>query len=185
LRRVGFPAAVNPEDFIMRIPALLIAFVFAAAASAAAQVPAQCKAAVEAGVRVITTPHHAVDKEGSRPRILEMITANGQNYVKIDGGPWKTSPMTPDRMAAQEQENIKNARNYRCTQLPDDQVDGAPAAVYKVHYDLPDVGTSDAQIWVSKATGLPLKTEQDLNFGGARHMSIKYDYANIQAPIVK
>ena len=44
-------------------------------------------ACVEAGVRVITTPHHAVDKEGSRPRILEMITANGQNYGKIEGGP--------------------------------------------------------------------------------------------------
>jgi hypothetical protein len=38
---------------------------------------------------------------------------------------------------------------------------------------------------LSKATGLPLRTEDDFNTGTNRHLSSKYDYANIHAPVVK
>ena len=45
--------------------------------------------------------------------------------------------------------------------------------------------TTDAQVWVSKSKGVPLREELDMNVGGAAgksHMTLRYDYANVQAP---
>ena len=42
----------------------------------------------------------------------------------------------------------------------------------------------DAQTWISKSKGLPLKTEEDIDTGGGdkRHMSIRYEYSNVRPP---
>ena len=56
------------------------------------------------------------------------------------------SPMTVQASLAQQQENIKNATVFSCTRLPDGEVDGTAASVYKVHSETPDVGSSEAQI---------------------------------------
>jgi hypothetical protein len=48
-----------------------------------------------------------------------------------------------------------------------------------------DTGTSDVQIWIAKSTGLPLKEVIDSDAGDAltkSHSSLRFDYANIQAP---
>lgn len=165
----------------------LFAFVSAAllaAAPAIAQISPACKPVLDAEIKLATAPHHAVSTESDSKTIIEMITADGANYVKTRGA-WRKSPMTPQDNVAREQENIKNAKVYNCSRLPDDNVDGMPTFVYKAHSETPDVGSGDAQIWLSKATGLPLRTEEDVNTGTNRHLSIKYDYANIHAPVVK
>ncbi len=158
----------------------------AADAAVAAPVPPVCQAPIDSGIKVTTTPHHTVTAEGNPPTIGEAIMADGVNYVKT-GDKWVKSPMTPQETLAQEKENIQNATAYNCTRLADDTVGGAPATVYKLHYDVPDVSSADVQIWISKATGLPLRTELDTDMGTGtkRHFSIKYDYANIKAPAVK
>jgi hypothetical protein len=172
----------------MHLPSVVIAAVLSAASTAAAvPVPAVCQPAVDAQVKVITTPHHTVTTQGNQPKTGEAITVDGVNYVKIRDN-WIKSPMSPQEVLKQEQENIKNASAYSCTKLADDSVDGAATSVYKVHSEMPEVGSADAQIWVSKATGLPLRTEEDFkefNTTTPRHMSIKYDYTNIKAPAVK
>lgn len=165
----------------------LLAFVSAAlfaAAPAIAQISPVCKPVTDAMLKVATTPHHAVTTESDGKTVIEMITADGANYVKIRGV-WKKSPWTPQDSVAQEQENIKSAKVYTCSRLPDDSVDGVPAFVYKAHSETPDVGSSDAQIWLSKATGMPLRAEADSNTGTNLHTSTKYDYANIKAPVAK
>ena len=167
-----------------------LSFVFAillgaaSAAPAIAQISPVCTPLIDAEIKVATTPHHAVSTMGDSKNVNETITADGAIYVKIRDK-WTQSPMTPQDMVKQEQENVKNVKVYTCTRLPDDSVDGVPAFVYKAHTETPDVGTSDGQIWLSKATGLPLRTEDDFNTGTSRHISIKYDYANIKAPIGK
>jgi hypothetical protein len=94
--------------------------------------------------------------------------------------------MTPQAMVQQEQDNIKNAKSNTCQRLADDRVDGTLTAVYTLHSETPDVGASDAKVWISKATGLPLRSEGDVGGGPDKmHISTKYDYANITAPIVK
>jgi hypothetical protein len=64
-------------------------------------------------------------------------------------------------------------------------VNGEAAALYMAHSENDDV-KSDAQTWISKSKGLPLRTEEDIDTGGGdkRHMSIRYEYGNIQAPAV-
>jgi hypothetical protein len=165
-------------------------FVFVIVVSAvstawAAPIQAVCQPPLDGQLKLITTPHHTVTAEGKPPKMGEAIAVDGANYLKVHDT-WRKSPMTVQASLAQEQENIRNATVFNCTRLPDGDVDGTPAAVYKVHSETPDVGSSDAQIWLSKATGLPLRTENDFNSTGTnRHMSIKYDYANIHAPAVK
>lgn len=155
-----------------------------AATPAIAQVSPVCKAVLDAEIKLATTPHHALSTESDGKTVVEMITVDGANYVKIRGV-WKKSPMTPQDNVAREQENIKSARVYTCSRVADDSIDGVPAFVYRAHSETPDVGSSDARIWLSKATGLPLRTDEDVNTGTTRHLSIKYDYANIKAPVVK
>lgn len=151
---------------------------------AAATIPPVCQPVIDAQIKVITTPHHTVSTESSRPTPGEAITVDGQNYVKVRGR-WIHSPMSPAAQLQQEQENIKSATSLSCSRLADESVGGASASVYKVHTETPDVGIADAQIWLSKSMGLPLKIEEDLKGDTPRHLSITYDYANIKAPDVK
>jgi hypothetical protein len=165
----------------------IFAFVSAAlvaATPAVAQILPVCKPVLDAEIKVATTPHHAVSTQTGSATPGETITVDGANYVKLRGT-WRKSPMTPQENVEREQQNIKDAKVYSCTVLPADSVDGAPAVVYKVHSETPDVGSADATIWLSKATGLPLRTEEDIDTGQKQHVSIKYDYANIKAPVVK
>jgi hypothetical protein len=44
---------------------------------------------------------------------------------------------------------------------------------------------NDAQIWISKSTGLILRQESDLILNRANskiHLSVRYEYDNVQAP---
>lgn len=43
---------------------------------------------------------------------------------------------------------------------------------------------SDAQTWISKGRGLPLKTEEDIDTGDGdkKHMSIRYEYGGVRPP---
>jgi hypothetical protein len=164
--------------------ACLAATLPSAAAGAAALSPA-CKAVSTAMLKVVTTPHHAVSTRSGRPDVAELITIGDTNYLKYRGV-WKKSPLSPADYSRQEEENIRNAKVYTCRQLPDESVDGTPAAVYSAHSETPDVGTADAKIWIAKSTGLPLRSDSDLNTGDeVQHTSTRYDYANIRAPVVK
>ena len=165
----------------LRCLSLMLCALSLAGAAAAAEISPACKPVLDAELRVTTTPHHTVSTESGRKTVGEAITADGVDYIKIRDK-WMKSPLTPQDNVERQRQNIKDATSYTCTRLPDDSVDGVPAFVYKVHSETPDVGSADAQIWLSKATGLPLRTEEDLDTGVKRHISIKYDYANIKAP---
>jgi hypothetical protein len=166
----------------------LVAFassVLFVSAPAIAQISPTCKPVLDAYIKVTTTPHHAVSTENDGKAVTEMITFDGANYLKTRGV-WKKSPLTPQDNLTRQQDNIKRAKVYTCSRLPDESVDSVPAFVYKAHIETRDVGSSDAQVWLSKGSGLPLRTEDDFNITGTnRHFSNKYDYANIKAPVVK
>ena len=144
------------------------------------------KAVLDAMAKLNQTPHYAYmtatgDAAGGGTRQSELISVGGANYVKIHDK-WKLSPMTPKMMADQEKENIRNAKVYRCQYERDENVKGEAAAVYKAHSENEN-GTSDAEVWISKSRGLPLRENIDLN--GTSHVLVRFDYANVQAPVVK
>ncbi|MGH9409346.1 MAG: hypothetical protein ACRD1V_07810, partial [Vicinamibacterales bacterium] len=128
---------LGPTVLILGVCAALVASRPAAAQTAA------CKPLTDAMLKVVTTPHHTVPTDGSQ---TETIVADNTSYVRINGV-WHKSPMTPRDQLQQEQENIKDAKVYTCTQLRSETVNGIATVVYKVHSETPDVGTSDGTIW--------------------------------------
>jgi hypothetical protein len=173
---------ISPENRMLsmiRVPSLAVVLTLTVCAGPAyAQGPAACKPVSAAMTKLFTTDH--ADTTTSSGTTSQAITAGGVIYVQVKGV-WRKSPMTAQDMSKQEEENIRDAKAYTCQAQPDD----AGAAVYKTHSES-DAGVSDGKIWISKATGLPVKTEGDLLAAGQKiHMSTVYAYTNIHAPIVK
>jgi hypothetical protein len=145
--------------------------------------PGPCQAVFDAMLKETMTPHHAVTVR-SGAEAGESIATSDTMYVKVRGV-WKKSPMTMHAMLAQQQENIRGATVASCSVLSDDVVNGEAAAVWHAHYEQPDLGVSESKVWVSKATGLPLKTEVSVQAGEKTSVVTTFDYGHITAPVVK
>jgi hypothetical protein len=142
-----------------------------------------CKPVFDAMLKETVTPHHTVTiQNGSQP--IESISTADAMYVQVKGE-WRRSPMKPESLLAQQQENIRSVTVASCTALADEFVDGRRAAVYQAHYEQPDLGASDAKVWIAKATGLPIRTDVSVQAGEKTSVSTRFDYDNIKAPLVK
>ena len=158
--------------------------------SPAARAQGDCKPVHDAIDKLSTVSSHAYETQsspaqpGTGATSHEVIRSGGTIYVLMNGK-WKKSPMSAADMRAQEEENWKTAKNVSCKHLRDESVKGEPAAVYSTHNENEDT-KEDGQVWVSKSKGLPLREEQDvdLGYGEKHHMSIHYEYINVQAPAV-
>jgi hypothetical protein len=160
---------------------------FGATPLAAQAVPAACQPLFDAQKKEIMTPHHAYSTEtavgrGGKGTQGEVISTGGQSYI-LYYGKWRRSPMSPQRYLDQIKENIASARKIECHQVGSESVSGVPATVYTSHNE-GGAGIADAKHWVATGTGMLLRTEEDLDTGGGakRHISIRYDYANVTAP---
>jgi hypothetical protein len=168
------------------LTALLISATAARPARAAAD--PSCKPMLDALRKQIATPTHIYMTESGgvrghgKPESHESIHTGGAIYVQMNGQ-WKRSPITTEDMRRQEEENVRTAKSMTCRYLRDEAVGGEAAAVYRSQVDNQDV-KSDATVWISKRTGLPLKSENDLDTGGndKQHLSIRYEYSNVAAP---
>jgi outer membrane lipoprotein-sorting protein len=163
----------------------LLALIGVAALAAPGDDPAG-KAVRQAIANLNRTPHHeymtttsGATAGGTQQREL-ICTADAIYFKSHDQ--WKRSPMTPQMMGEQEEENFRNAKVYRCQFERNDVVAGETAAVYKAHAENEE-STSDAEIWISKSRGLPLR--ESIDMGDKTHMAITFDYSNVQAPAVK
>ena len=141
-----------------------------------------CKPVFDASDRIFAGPTHVFMTQSGGAS--ETIFLDGSIYIMLKGQ-WKTSPMTIKQMQQQDQENRKTA-NYQCRYLHDEAVNGEPAAVYSEHGENPGAIKSDGQVWISKSKGLILRQEEDIveevDGGGKRHMSMRYEYTNVQKP---
>ncbi len=151
---------------------------------AVAAADAACQPIFDASTKIFAVPTHAYTTQtlpGGKSRNVEAIYTNNAIYITYNGN-WIRSKATPQDMLKQEQENIRDAKTS-CRHVRDELVNGEIAALYLAHADNDGV-KSDAQTWISKSRGLPLKTEEDIDTGGGdkRHMSIRYDYSNVRPP---
>lgn len=169
----------------------MIALLIAAAAgqpARAANPDATCKLVLDVMAKQRATPTHLYATEssprlGGKPKVNELIYAGGAIYIRMKGQ-WKRSPLTLQGMQKQQEENQRNAKSITCRYLRDETVDGEAAAVYFSQGENED-SKSDSTLWVSKRTGLPLRSESDLDTGSKTdrmHVAIRYDYADVRPP---
>lgn len=168
--------------------ALLISLAAAGLPAHTANADAACKPVVDAMTKQIGTPTHiymtdVAQFRGGKPESHEAIHTGSAIYIQVKGQ-WRRSAMSIQDLQKQREEAESKAKSMSCRYLRDEPVNGEAAAVYHAQSDIEDV-KSDSTLWVSKRTGLPLRTEDDSDVGGKmgkRHLSIRYDYANVQPP---
>ena len=92
--------------------------------------------------------------------------------------------MTAEELAEMRQPAAHND-TATCKYLRDEPVSGQMAAVYSAH-DVTPQGAVDSQMWISKAKGLPLRQDMDIDVGGAAgksHTSSRFEYGDVKPPI--
>jgi hypothetical protein len=165
-----------------RLPVAMAAVFFLSVAAWAGDTA--CQPGLDAAIKLLTVPVHVHTIEtlhGGKSKTSEGIYMNGAIYINVNGK-WIHSKMTTADMLKQEQENIQNSK-MTCHYVQDEAVNGEAAAIYAVHSENQDV-KADAQTWISKSKKVPLRTEEDLDtgYGDKQHISIRYEYGNVQAP---
>jgi hypothetical protein len=86
---------------------------------------------------------------------------------------------------AAEREELSKATAHTCTLIGDESVDGVAATHYRSHVQSA-ASVTETDVWIAKATGLPVKRESDVTRGGEKglkmHNAQRFDYANIRVP---
>jgi hypothetical protein len=159
---------------------------FGARSFAVSVVDPVCKTVLDANHKTLETANHMYtdNLHGDGKKVTgEMITVNGERYLLMNGK-WMKSRMTIADTRAQEEENIKNAKVLSCKRSGDETVGGEAATIYTEHTENEDT-KSDGKIWISKNRGVILKEEIDLDSGDPikEHISLRYEYGNVKAPI--
>lgn len=122
----------------------------------------------------------------------EMIDIGNKSYVKLNGvhvgnvqladNGWAMSRRSPQETAKKTLEMmrdaVKDTKNYRCTRVRDEMIDGVDAAVYSEHVET-DVGKSDARTWISKTQGWLIKYEAKMD---NLTSTTRYEYTDVQPP---
>jgi hypothetical protein len=161
------------------LSAAVIAGMAAASISAGARAADPCDAIFNAMVAQVKVPFavQATQTPVNGPaQKMETRIVGGKSYFFVQGQ-WHAEPVTPDQMIADLTEE-KNSVKQTCSAAADEPVDGKPAAVYEAHID--NQGErSDNRLWVSKATGLPVKSEARMREGT---ITQTFRYDGVEAP---
>ncbi len=161
----------------------LATFTLAASARAADS----CQPVFDAIQKLVTTPSHSyttsTSAKGDPPLTAETIMTQGKKYIRANGK-WMDPRVTTAEVLEQEKENEKNGKSS-CQFVRSDSVNGESASLYHMQRETESFN-EDSQIWISKTTGLPLREEQDIDYGekiGKRHNSGRFEYSNVQPPM--
>ena len=99
-------------------------------------------------------------------------------------GTWTKSRLQTEDILQQEKENRANGK-ATCQFVRNEAVNGESAMLYAMHSEN-EFDKEDAQMWISKATGLPLREEMDTDVAGAigkSHRSMRYEYNDVKPPM--
>lgn len=146
-----------------------------------------CQPVFDALTKVATTPSHSyttnVAVSSGKQTEGETIFANGEKYIR-EQAKWIRLPITSQDVLEQEKEKREHGKSA-CQFLKPESVNGEAAMLYSVHREYEEV-TEDGQMWVSKASGLLLRVEENFDNGGNKvkeHRSTRFEYGNIRPPV--
>ncbi len=162
---------------------LLVPAIFGTAIATAATPGPGCGPILSAMAKTLQVDHATLTQ--SNGQTTHGITAGGVNYMQIDNA-WRVSPFSVKENQARSDENLRNAQSYSCQSMPDSNVDGVAVANYRTRTE--SEGTVvESKVSISKASGLAILVENDLDAGGSiksRYIT-HYSYDGIHAPTVQ
>jgi hypothetical protein len=170
---------------------LLSVPVFAAATFGVLWAPAHaddaaCQAVLQAVLKQTAAPvHQKVTIESAaapgKPMQNEMIRLGDTLYLQARGQ-WMARPYDAAK-AAEDARQAMTKGEHSCTRVRSEAVDGQPAELYSVK-GRTATGGSDSQIWISTASGLPLRQTVAMLEQGTVKLKheVRSDYTNVRAP---
>ncbi|HEY5290447.1 MAG TPA: hypothetical protein VIJ59_10495 [Caulobacteraceae bacterium] len=139
-----------------------------------------CQALFDAMIAQAKRPYAAMittTGPGSSRKQSETRIVDGKSYFQVDGA-WHSAPQTVDQMV-NDLTQVHKTATQTCKASGDEAVGGKPAGIYDAHI-VNQGSASDNRLWISKETGLPLKSEAHLEGGSVVDQVFNYD--NVTAP---
>ena len=173
------------------IAARLLSVAVSAAVLAIVWLPARaddaaCQAVLQAAIKQAAVPvHQKITVESAaapgKPMQNEMIRLGDTLYMQARGQ-WMARPYDAAK-AADDARQAMTRGEHSCTRVRSEAVDGQPAELYRVQSKTA-TGGSDTQIWISTASGLPLRQTVAMLEQGTVKLKheVRSDYANVRAP---
>jgi len=147
---------------------------------------AACQAVLQAVLKQAAVPvHQKVTIESAtapgKPMQNEMIRLGDTLYMQARGQ-WKPRPYDAAK-AADDARQAMTKGEHSCTRVRSEAVDGQPAVLYGVQSKTA-TGGSDSQIWISTASGLPLRQTVTMLEQGTVKLKheVRSSYTNVRAP---
>jgi hypothetical protein len=169
---------------LLSVP-VLIASIGALPAGARAD-DAACHAVLQAVIKQTAAPvHQKVTIESAtspgKPMQNEMIRLGDTLYMQARGQ-WMARPYDAAK-AADDARQAMTKGEHSCTRVRSEAVAGQPAELYSVRSKTA-TGGSDSQIWISTASGLPLRQTVSILEQGTVKLKheVRSDYASVRAP---
>ncbi len=135
----------------------------------------------EAFSKQVKTPTHVYNTQtiNGKSTPSEAIYANDTVYMKMDDK-WVAVGSTKD--IAPPNKTRQPGPNDSCHYVKDESLSGEPTALYSTHSLPPSGKVVEMQIWISKSSGLPLRTDIKSN-DGQTLLSTKFAYTNVKPPL--
>lgn len=170
-----------------RLPSVALFVIACSVAGVGARADdAACQAVLQAVLKQTAAPvHQKVTIETAaapdKPMQNEMIRLGDTLYMQMRGQ-WMARPYDAAK-AAEDARQAMTKGEHSCTRVRSEAVDGQPAELYRVQSKTA-TGGSDSQIWISTASGLPLRQAVTMLEQGTVKLKheVRSDYANVRAP---
>lgn len=169
-----------------RLPVLALGMALGMVGREAMADDAACQDVLDAVIKQATVPVHqkfSIESAAMPGKTLqsEMIRTGNTLYMQIRGQ-WSSRPYD-GRKAIDDARQAMQKVEHSCTRVRGETVDGQSADLYSVEAKTASGGT-DSQIWISSASGLPMRQHTVmLEQGGpkAQH-DVRFDYTDVHAP---
>jgi hypothetical protein len=136
------------------------------------------KAASIAQAKVPRALVHVMTLPGQAPQRSEMISIDEKAYTKMNGK-WSVIPFSAkDQIDMINTPHPHNRDTVTCHATVGDPINGEPSSLMTMHESGPK--TSDARMWISTRTGLPLRSE--IRLGDGTLVADEFRYEHVQAP---
>ena len=167
-----------------KIPVLALGFALCLSSADAQADAAACQTVLDAIVKQATVPvHQTISIESTaapgKPILSEIIRTGDTVYMQIRGQ-WTSRPYDGQK-AAQDARQAMQKAEHTCSRVRSEVVDGQAAQLYGVQSKT-EQSTVDSQIWISSATGLPLRQHTEMSGAAKARHDVRFDYANVSAP---